>query len=196
MKRLSKAVPVGVITLLISSVSPLEAQQLDIPSHGPIPFAAYDRDGDGAITEVEFNTVRGERIANRAAAGMPMRGQANAPQFADFDSNGDGRLSPQELSTGQQAQQKSRGGMGQGPGMRQGRNAPVFSDFDLDGNGAITEQELNEARSKRISERAQQGYPMRGLGNAPVFADIDSNGDGAVSAEEFAAHQQTHRPER
>jgi Ca2+-binding EF-hand superfamily protein len=75
-----------------------------------------------------------------------------------------------------------------------GRNRPAFSEYDLNGDGKITEKEFNEARSKRISERAQQGYQMRNLGSAPSFADIDTNGDGEISTEEFAAHQ-SQRPQ-
>jgi Ca2+-binding EF-hand superfamily protein len=70
---------------------------------------------------------------------------------------------------------------------------PSFADYDSDGNGAITEQELNEARSRRINERAQQGYPMRNIPNAPAFTDIDTNGDGGISPEEFATHQSRSR---
>lgn len=90
------------------------------------------------------------------------------------------------------------GGMGmgqnQGMGKGMGRNRPAFSEYDLNGDGKITEKELNEARSKRISERAQQGYQMRNLGSAPSFADMDANGDGEISTEEFAAHQ-SQRPQ-
>ena len=90
------------------------------------------------------------------------------------------------------------GGMGmgqnQGMGKGMGRNRPAFSEYDLNGDGKITEKEFNEARSKRISERAQQGYQMRNLGSAPSFADIDTNGDGEISVEEFAAHQ-SQRPQ-
>ena len=90
------------------------------------------------------------------------------------------------------------GGMGmgqnQGMGKGMGRNRPAFSEYDLNGDGKITEKEFNEARSKRISERAQQGYQMRNLGSAPSFADIDANGDGEISTEEFVAHQ-SQRPQ-
>ena len=90
------------------------------------------------------------------------------------------------------------GGMGmgqnQGMGKGMGRNMPAFSEYDLNGDGKITEKEFNEARSKRISERAQQGYQMRNLGSAPSFADIDANGDGEISVEEFAVHQ-SQRPQ-
>ncbi len=85
-------------------------------------------------------------------------------------------------------------GMGQGMGM--GRNMPTFSEYDLDRDGKLIENEFNEARSKRRSERAQQGYQMRNIGNAPSFADIDTNDDGEINPEEFAAHQSRRRQQK
>jgi Ca2+-binding EF-hand superfamily protein len=58
----------------------------------------------------------------------------------------------------------------------------------------LLEQEFNEAHSKRITERAQQGYAMRGLENMHQFAEFDADGDGKVTLEEFTAAQSTHRP--
>lgn len=84
-------------------------------------------------------------------------------------------------------------GGGPGMGMGMGRNMPTFSEYDLNGDGKIVEQEFNEARAKRMGERAQQGFPMRNAGNAPAFKEMDQNGDGALSAEEFAAHQKMQR---
>jgi len=81
-----------------------------------------------------------------------------------------------------------------GKGM--GRNMPSFSDCDLDGDGRILEEEFNEARSKRISERAQQGYQMRNLRKAPSFTDIDANGDEEISTDEFTTHLSLHRQQR
>jgi hypothetical protein len=82
----------------------------------------------------------------------------------------------------------------QAPAPLPGRGAmPAFADFDLNKDGKITEEEFNEARAARIADRAQQGYPMRGLANASSFADIDTSHDGTLSPAEFAAHQATHR---
>lgn len=77
---------------------------------------------------------------------------------------------------------------GPGPGQM-----PSFSDFDLNKDAKITEEEFNEARAARIADRAQKGYPMRGLASSASFADIDTNHDGTLSAAEFAAHQAAHR---
>ena len=121
-----------------------------------------------------------------------MRRAQNAPPFAYFDRNGDGSLTQQELAMGHQALRWSRCG-GRGPcfgrtGGR-GRNRPSYGDFDLNGDGVVEEREFNEARGRRISERARQGYAMRGLAGAPTFAEIDANGDGRLSPQELAAAQ-------
>ncbi|NLC08452.1 MAG: EF-hand domain-containing protein [Gammaproteobacteria bacterium] len=84
-------------------------------------------------------------------------------------------------------------GMGMGGGNARQNAMPSFSDFDLNNDGKITEEEFIEARTARISDRAQQGYQMRGLTDAASFADIDTNGDGSISPEEFSAYQSVHR---
>lgn len=198
MNLLKKSYSLGLLAIALG-ISPIAAQTEEIPARGPIPFAVYDKDGNGLINEEEFYTARGKRMAARAAEGRPMRGAANAPPFTEFDANGDGQLTQEELAAGQRAQMEKRRGMGMGMGMGpggmagMGRNMPTFAEYDLNGDGKIGEAEFNEARGKRISERAQQGYQMRNLGNAPSFADIDTNGDGQISEDEFSAHQAQHR---
>ena len=72
-----------------------------------------------------------------------------------------------------------------GPGM----NRATFADFDRNGDGRISEQEFDATRSERISQRASEGRPMRGLAAASSFAEIDRDGDGSISRAEFAAHR-------
>ncbi len=211
MKYLNQSAVTAMLAVALGGFGIQAAQAEELPLRGPIPFAAYDLDGNGAISEAEFSAVREKRMAAKAAAGMPMRGAANQPSFAAFDANADGQLSPAELAAGQQKMQQMRRGMGrgagQGPGMgrgmgmgtAQGRgmgpggNMPAFADFDLNGDGRIPEDEFLKAQSKRISERSQAGYPMRNIGNMAVFGDIDTNRDGFISADEFSAHQIQHR---
>ena len=163
-----------------------------IPDRGPIPFTTFDTNGDGAISEEEFNAVRAKRMQQRGAEGCPMYGMSDAPGFADLDTDGDGRLSPEELAAGQEKQRQKRSakGMGQGQGHRE---MPSFEDFDANGDDFITEQEFYDARAKRVAERTQDGRQMKGMASAPSFHDIDTDGDGKISSTEFAAHQQACR---
>ena len=203
-----KSLLVGFFIVVAGCVAPLCAQAEEIPERGPIPFAAYDRDGNNLISEEEFNTVRGERMAQRTAEGRPMRGAAMALTFIELDKNGDGQITREELAAGQKAQREERRqmgegqdrgwgqGMGQGMGRDRGSDMPSFSEYDLDGDGKIVENEFDDMRSKRISERVKKGYQMRNLGSAPSFAYIDSNGDGEISKDEFEDHQSRRRERR
>lgn len=203
MKKLFKCTPFVLVSFL--SVISMAAVSGELPDRGPIPFANYDQDGNGSISEQEFTQVRSERMAAKAAQGRPMKGAGNAPAFAAFDRDHDGQLTQEELITGQQGQMQNRRGTqgqfskmgpcrGKGPGMgKNSNNMPSFSEFDLNGDGMIVEQELYKARAARVKVRAEQGYPMRNIANAPSFADIDTNSDAKVSSKEFAEHQVKHR---
>jgi len=93
----------------------------DIADRGPIPFEVYDKNKDGYISETEFYDVRGERMEKRAEEGRPMRNAGNAPDFAFFDTDGDGKLTKVELLEGQNKRmQERRGGGGMGPGRGMG----------------------------------------------------------------------------
>jgi len=198
MKKLTYVSSLIAFTIVIL---PIRAHSTAIPERGPIPFSAYDKDGDGLISENEFNEVRAERMSKRSAKNRPRRGMgvANARFFAEFDTDKNGTLTPDELSEGQTIQMDKRrsSGMGQNPninkGMARGRNMPNFSEFDLNGDGEILEKEFNKARNKRVLERSKQGYRLHYLGSAAVFAELDVNGDGKISAEEFTTHQSQYR---
>jgi Ca2+-binding EF-hand superfamily protein len=80
-------------------------------------FADFDRNGDGRISEQEFDATRSERIAQRANEGRPMRGLAGVPSFAEIDRDGDGSISRAEFAAHRSAGPKGRGpGQGMGPG--------------------------------------------------------------------------------
>lgn len=61
-------------------------------------FADFDMDGDGWITEKEFEDGRNQRRGERAKAGYLLRGVANAPSFADIDTDDDEKISPDEFA--------------------------------------------------------------------------------------------------
>lgn len=93
-----------------------------------------------------------------------------------------------------QERQKYKGMRGQGQGMGQNcvKNQPKFDEFDLNNDGAITQKELEEARAKRMSQKAKEGKMLRNAGNAPAFATMDKNNDGILNQEEFRLHKAEH----
>ena len=72
-------------------------------------------------------------------------------------------------------------------------NGMSFATFDADKSGTVSEQEFNDARNKRIEERAKEGRQMKGLANMASFADMDSNADKKISADEFASFLAEHK---
>ena len=180
---------------LISSACLLSftAQAADLPARGPIPFAVYDQDNNGAVSQEEFTAIRNQRIQNNAAAGAPMKGLANAPTFSQMDLNADGQLSSEELDAAQSMQRNQKqmqAGSGQKAMMGgMGRNRPAFNEIDLDGDGYLSQEEVNTFRSKRITQRASEGYPMRNIANMQSFGDMDLNHDEMIDPAEFNQHQ-------
>ncbi|KXJ56230.1 MAG: hypothetical protein AXW17_03910 [Colwellia sp. Phe_37] len=196
MKNIVNIIPLFLVPLLsVTSISSISAE---LPMRGPIPFANYDLDGNGLISEQEFVDVRKARRQRKAIQGLAMKRADKAPLFATFDLNLDGQLTPEELSTGQQAQMQNRRGKAlsanfksSNAGMKQGLHMPKFAKFDLNGDGVILEQEFNAARAARIKNRVEQGYSMQNIGNVNTntFADIDTDNDGKISSAEFTEHQ-------
>ena len=203
MNNLSKCIATGLLTILAGSVVSISAQAEDKPGHGPVPFSVFDMNENGFISEAEFYSVREQRMTAKASEGKKMRCAASAPSFADLDTDGDGQLSPEELTAGQKAHMGECRAKGQGAGHGKGEGhgkgmkgkMPAFSDFDLDGDGVMTETEFNEGHAKRMSEMASEGRQMNHVGDAPGFSGIDSNGDGGISEQEFSDHQAAHHQE-
>lgn len=119
-KTLTAALIVGAFSLTTGLVI-----ANDQPTRGPVPFATWDADNSGAIDEQEFNALREQRQAAVKASGRQGKNMANASTFAQIDSNGDGQISAEELSSMQQGMGKGRNGSGkamqQGQGNKQGK---------------------------------------------------------------------------
>ena len=64
-----------------------------------------------------------------------------------------------------------------------------LGDSRINNDGVIMEHEYVEAQEARASERAKQGFMMRGLGNGKAFSEYDLNHDGEVPHQEFSAAQ-------
>jgi hypothetical protein len=109
---------------------PVYSADTSVPDRGPIPFDSFDADGNGYVNEEEFNRARNDRMQKRQGTQYQYRNRSNAPDFADLDSNGDGRVSREEHQIHQQNRQQIRnqnrinqqqgGGMGMGRGQGMG----------------------------------------------------------------------------
>lgn len=151
-----------IIAVLIAVAVLPFAARADSHHQGPPGFTDFDADGDGFVSEDEFNTLRSERIAARAKEGRQMKGVASAPPFSNIDSNGDGKLDEAEFAAGRDAHMKvmreKHGGQGHGQGMGHGQGygqghgqsmkMPTFTDLDLDGNGCIDADEFAKHQAK------------------------------------------------
>ncbi|WP_353662854.1 EF-hand domain-containing protein [Hydrogenimonas sp. SS33] len=106
------------ILMMAMAITGVLAQGPQMPT-----FADFDRDGNGKVTQQEFQQTRQERMTQRAKEGRMMKNAQNAPQFGDIDTNGDGFIDQTEFRNHQRSHMRSqRGGQGQGRGMGRGRN--------------------------------------------------------------------------
>jgi len=85
-----------VASLLVSTLL-FAARGYDMPS-----FSEFDTNGDGVITEVEFDNSRQKRMQEKAEEGRLLRNAANAPTFQEIDLDGNGNIDPKEFKIHQQ----------------------------------------------------------------------------------------------
>jgi hypothetical protein len=136
----------AIAVLFAVALLPLAVKAESHMRHQPPPFSAFDQDGDGFVSESEFNSFREARHEAMAKEGKPMKGMATAPSFSDVDTDGDGKLTEAELTAAQQAHhkamQEAHKGQGMHRGMHQGMKVPTFEGLDLDGDGCISPEEF------------------------------------------------------
>ena len=134
-----------IITVVIAiAMLPFVAKAESQQRHSPPAFSDIDEDGDGFISEEEFNSFRAARMAARAEAGKPMKGAATHPAFGDLDTDGDGMLSEAELIAGQKAHKQAMHKQ-----HKKGMKMPTFGDLDLDGDGCINAEEFAKHQAER-----------------------------------------------
>jgi len=142
----------AIVVLFAIALLPLAVKAECNMKHHPPPFSEFDQDGDGFVSEDEFNSFRAARHEAMAKEGRPMKGMATAPSFSDIDTDGDGRLTEAELTAAQQAHMKAMHEahgekcMHHGKGMHQGHQGcgmMRFEDIDTDGDGCISPTEFD-----------------------------------------------------
>lgn len=74
-------------------------------------FQERDSNGDGVITQAEFDSFKEARMLKNAEAGKQLRNAGNSPQFADIDVNSDGKITKDELLSAQQSHKTNQGKM-------------------------------------------------------------------------------------
>ena len=122
---------------------------------------------------------------------MNMRGSVPVDDRPSFQQEMQKRMqsmSPEERQKYMQTRGMGKGMMGGGQNCMK-KNLPTFAQYDLNNDGKITQSELEEARAKRMSQKAKEGKMLRNAGNAPAFVDMDKNKDGSLNQEEFRLHQ-------
>lgn len=102
MKNILVSIMIAVFAVAVIWSSPSLAEEAKKGKGMNMPtFADFDLNGDGKMTEDEFNQARSERIAKRAKEGRKMKNLANAPSFADIDTDADDSVSPEEFAAHQ-----------------------------------------------------------------------------------------------
>jgi hypothetical protein len=153
-----------VITMIIAiAMLPFVAKADSHMKHSPPAFSEFDANGDGAVSEDEFNAFRSARMEAMAAAGKPMKGAKYAPAFSDLDTDGDGVLSEEELVAGQKAHRqkmhemhKAGDGHAMHTGHGKGMKMPSFGDLDLDGDGCINAEEFAVHQAERHGKKQEK----------------------------------------
>ena len=124
---------------------------------------------------------------------MNMRGSVPVDDRPDFRQEMQKRMQNMTPEERQKYKGKDQCNGKKGQGTRKNccmsKQQPTFDQYDLNNDGKITPEEFEEARAKRMSQKAKEGKMLRNAGNAPAFSDMDKNKDGSLNQEEFRLHQ-------
>lgn len=133
----------------------------DLPVRGPVPFASWDTDGNGAIDEQEFTAIRQQRQEAAQTDGRMGKNMASAPSFGEIDNNGDNLITAEELTAMQRGQASIRtmGRNGSGCAMKR-KQGPGYQAMDEETRQkhevffADTSELRKEIATKRAEKRA------------------------------------------
>jgi Ca2+-binding EF-hand superfamily protein len=171
MKYLSHSLLMGALI----TITGIAFAQPPVPfGRGPLPFITFDLNGDGAISQQEFDTILAQRKLAPNPQGYSARRINDPPSFTKFDLNGDGTLSPQELLQGQNRRRAQR---------QQGMSDDGGRSGTSPGPGMGPDMGPGMGRGMGPGGGAAMG-PGRGR-HMPSFSDFDLNADGLLHQQEF-----------
>ncbi|MCD6654332.1 MAG: DUF1104 domain-containing protein [Sulfurovum sp.] len=95
--------------------------------------------------------------------GMAQNRGMNQPQFAEYDLDNNGQITPKEFEEGRTKRMTKLAE--EGKMLRNAGNAPAFGDIDTDKNGIITPKELDAHQTQQMQNPNNAKGMMRGGGN-------------------------------
>ncbi len=142
---------------------------------GPVPFSAWDSDGNGTIDQQEFNAMRQQRQEAMQAGGRLGRNMAAAPTFAQIDTDGNGLITAGELTAMQQNRWHNRQAMGPHHGGGQGMTGamgPRYQTMDPETRARHDAflADTEEIRRAIAAKRAEKQALMRSTNPDPERA--------------------------
>ena len=140
-----------------------EITQAEFQAHAEARFAEVDADGDGFVTGEELK-----------AAGDARRAERSAKMLERFDTDGNGSLDASEL----EAMGDKRGD--KRDGKKDGKRG------DKGGERMIERMDTNDDGKLSMEEMTQRHDP------AKMFERLDKDENGSISAEEFEAAKKMH----
>jgi Ca2+-binding EF-hand superfamily protein len=154
-------------------------------------FQKVDSDSSGGIDKTEFSAFA-VKMAEMSGASLD-----SDTLFSQYDADGDGSLSTEELDSFMKENAPSLppppGGMG-GPGgpinaqEAQQMLEDLFGKVDSDSSGSISQSEFS-AFIEKMTENSDESTTVKN-----TFAKYDANSDNSLSADEFASFMKDNPP--
>ncbi len=150
-------------------------------------LSQFDSDGDGAISEAEFNAANPDQTTTETTQAMSTS-DFIAQMFTQFDTNSDGTIDSSEL--------EQVAAMGPEDGSSA---SELLSQLDTDGNGSISETEFANGPwanngtqgppppppPSQAQDSSQTSETQDSSETDSLFSYLDTDGDGSISQTEF-----------